>query len=217
MICMSRTALFFAAAGFLAAGALAFAQETAPGPNARKPSTIRGDQPPARSDALPTRAEPPGPPPQPPVEVDIRSIRQMLEQQSKQLDVLAREIAQLNLQVAAERKTSAELAARTAVAAGVSPPPAAEIPAAAPADALPAHDAGEPPKAEAVAGPNGAGKHTVAKGETLTSIAKEYNIPLAELQKANKIPDVRRLQIGQVLNIPNSKTPESSTDKKEKP
>ncbi|HEY2343057.1 MAG TPA: LysM domain-containing protein [Chthoniobacteraceae bacterium] len=212
---MSRTALFLAAASLLAAGAFALAQETAPGPNARRPSAARGDQPPARTDALPTRAEPPGPPPQPPIDVDVRAIRQMLEQQSKQLDALAREIAQLSLQVAAERKASADLAARTAAAAGVpAPPPPAEVPAAPPADAQPA---AEPPKAEAVAGPNGAGKHTVAKGETLTSIAKEYNIPLADLQKANKIPDVRKLQIGQILNVPTSKTPESSTDKKEKP
>ena len=74
-----------------------------------------------------------------------------------------------------------------------------------------------PPKAEAVPKPDPAGKHTVAKGETLTSIAKHYNIPVAELQKFNKIENDRKLQIGQVLSIPTAKTPEPSTEKKENP
>ena len=128
--------------------------------------------------------------------------------------MLAREIAQLSVQVAAERKESAELAARS-TGGPAAPPSAAPSPAPPGAAEVPAHEVGDAPKAEVVA--DAAGKHTVAKGETLTSIAKEYNIPLADLLKANKIPDVRKLQIGQVLNIPTSKTPESSTDKKEKP
>jgi N-acetylmuramoyl-L-alanine amidase len=64
----------------------------------------------------------------------------------------------------------------------------------------------------------GGTKHVVAKGETLTSIAKHYNIPLAELQKANKNVNDRKLQIGQTLTIPTAttaKTPESAPEKKE--
>ncbi len=59
-------------------------------------------------------------------------------------------------------------------------------------------------------------KHTVAKGETLTSIAKHYNISINDLKTANKIDNERRLQIGQILSVPTSKTPEPS-DKKENP
>jgi LysM repeat protein len=60
-------------------------------------------------------------------------------------------------------------------------------------------------------------KHTVAKGETLTSIAKLYNITVSELQKVNKIENDRKLQIGQTLTIPPAKNPESTTEKKENP
>ena len=72
------------------------------------------------------------------------------------------------------------------------------------------------PKGEAVAVPPGGAKHTVSKGETLTSIAKQYNIPVADLQKANQIRDEHKLQIGQILNIPPPKPPQPPTDKKEK-
>ena len=59
-------------------------------------------------------------------------------------------------------------------------------------------------------------KHVVAKGETLTSIAKQYNIPINDLKTANKIENERKLQIGQVLILPTPKTPDTS-DKKENP
>ena len=50
--------------------------------------------------------------------------------------------------------------------------------------------------------PVGPPRHVVVKGETLTSIAKHYNIPLAELLKANKDVNERKLQIGQTISIP---------------
>ena len=46
--------------------------------------------------------------------------------------------------------------------------------------------------------------HMVARGETLTSIAKMYNVSVIELQKFNHIENDRKLQIGQTLNIPGS-------------
>ena len=73
--------------------------------------------------------------------------------------------------------------------------------------------AGERPTAEPPAGK----RHVVVKGETLTSIAKQYNIAVADLQKANKGIDERKLQIGQTLTIPMPSTPESTTEKKENP
>ena len=44
--------------------------------------------------------------------------------------------------------------------------------------------------------------HVVAKGETLTSIAKMHKVPVEELQKFNHIENERKLQIGQTIMIP---------------
>jgi LysM repeat protein len=52
--------------------------------------------------------------------------------------------------------------------------------------------------------------HIVARGETLTSIAKMYKVSVDELQKANHIEDGRKLQAGQTVTIPTSATPTST-------
>src|SRR3989441_5085373 len=52
--------------------------------------------------------------------------------------------------------------------------------------------------------------HTVARGETLTSIAKMYKVSVDELQKANNIEDGRKLQAGQTIAIPTAPPPVSS-------
>ena len=44
--------------------------------------------------------------------------------------------------------------------------------------------------------------HVVARGETLTSIAKMHKVGIDELQKFNHIENDRKLQIGQTLVIP---------------
>ncbi len=44
--------------------------------------------------------------------------------------------------------------------------------------------------------------HIVTRGETLTSIAKQYKVGIEELQKFNHIENDRKLQIGQTLAIP---------------
>ena len=48
----------------------------------------------------------------------------------------------------------------------------------------------------------GANTHIVARGETLTSIAKMYKVTVDELQNANHIEDGRKLQAGQSIIIP---------------
>ena len=48
--------------------------------------------------------------------------------------------------------------------------------------------------------------HTVTRGETLTSIAKQYKVGVEELQRFNHIENDRKLQIGQTIMIPNSAT-----------
>ncbi|MEO5753872.1 MAG: LysM peptidoglycan-binding domain-containing protein [Chthoniobacterales bacterium] len=69
------------------------------------------------------------------------------------------------------------------------------------------------PTATAVSSPlpADANTHVVAKGETLTSIAKQHKVTIDELQKLNHIENDRKLQIGQTLVIPGSATPASAT------
>src|SRR5205807_2155754 len=57
---------------------------------------------------------------------------------------------------------------------------------------------------------NGNG-HVVARGETLTSIAKMYNISVSDLQKFNHIDNPLKLQAGQTLLIPPSPIPSPSS------
>ena len=51
----------------------------------------------------------------------------------------------------------------------------------------------------------------MARGETLTSIAKMHNVTVSELQKINHIENDRKLQIGQTILIPGPATPASSS------
>jgi LysM repeat protein len=53
--------------------------------------------------------------------------------------------------------------------------------------------------------------HVVARGETLTSIAKMHNVSVSELQKFNHIDNPLKLQAGQTLLIPPSPIPSPSS------
>ena len=64
---------------------------------------------------------------------------------------------------------------------------------------------GETPGAastDAAKTPQTGNSHVVAKGETLTSIAKMHKVTVEELQKFNHIENERKLQIGQTIMIP---------------
>jgi LysM repeat protein len=64
-------------------------------------------------------------------------------------------------------------------------------------------EAAPAPATAAAAGASSEGNtHTVARGETLTSIAKMYKVTVDDLQKANHIEDGRKLQAGQTIAIP---------------
>jgi LysM repeat protein len=65
------------------------------------------------------------------------------------------------------------------------------------------------PDASAKAG-NG-NSHIVARGETLTSIAKMYSVSVSDLQKLNHIDNPLKLQAGQTLLIPSSPIPSPSS------
>jgi len=53
-----------------------------------------------------------------------------------------------------------------------------------------------------VATPESGPTHVVTRGETLTSIARQHKVSVADLQKLNHIQNDRTLQIGQTLVIP---------------
>ena len=159
---------------------------------------------------------------------EIRELKQLMEQQMKRIDELTVEVGRLHQAVEAHKAALApgpepkhEVGTPTPFSGftKLNPAPAkSDPPMAERAKPEPAPVAPEP-KAEPTPGI----KHLVEKGETLTGIAKRYNVGLPDLQKANKGVNDRKLQIGQTLTIPVTKTPESptnetpSTDKKENP
>ncbi len=149
-----------------------------------------------------------------PLTQEVHELRRDVQMQAKKIEALSEQILRL---------TQLAEAAKAAPAPVPLPPPAATTEIVKPASAAPPAAAPVPepeiPKAEAVPPP---AKHTVEKGETLTSIAKHYNIPLSDLQKLNKITNDRKLQIGQTINVPAVKIPETKAaeapaEKKETP
>ena len=54
---------------------------------------------------------------------------------------------------------------------------------------------------------NGQTTHIVDIGETVGSIAKKYNVSVAELMKANNVSDVKRVTVSQKLVIPSAVAP----------
>ena len=111
------------------------------------------------------------------VAAEIREIRQLIEQQNRQLDALSRQFSALK-----DFVTSNGALQPVAGKPGEADPAPVRTPTSKPTAAAsnPGVSAGtSPATANLAPTPNAPGKHTVAKGETLTSIAKRYNIPLA--------------------------------------
>jgi LysM repeat protein len=110
-----------------------------------------------------------------------------IDEQNAKIDTLSQQILKLEQQIANMRP---------GVMIGEPTPP--------PSSAAPA------PAAEASAHAAGGNTHTVARGETLTSIAKMHGVTISELQKFNHIENDRKLQIGQTIMIPNGSSPAPS-------
>jgi LysM repeat protein len=116
----------------------------------------------------------------------VEALAKKIDEQNAKIDALSQEILKLEQQLSH---------IRPGVMIGENTPSTAT--AAAPAIA-PLHS-----PAPGTAGSS----HTVARGETLTSIAKTYKVTVDELQKANHIEDGRKLQAGQTITIPTSGSP----------
>jgi LysM repeat protein len=111
----------------------------------------------------------------------LEALTKKIEEQNAKIDTLSQQILKLEQQLAKSRP---------GVIIGESPSP---TPAASTAAATT-----EAPKPPVQSG----NSHLVAKGETLTSIAKMHKVTVEELQKFNHIENDRKLQIGQTIMIP---------------
>ena len=108
----------------------------------------------------------------------LEALAKKIDEQNAKIDALSQEILKLEQQLSHARP-------------GVMIGEAAPAPASAAAPGAPASH----PSVEG-------NMHTVARGETLTSIAKMYKVTVDDLQKANHIEDGRKLQAGQTITIP---------------
>jgi LysM repeat protein len=117
----------------------------------------------------------------------LEALAKKIDAQNAKIDALSQEILKLEQQIAH---------IRPGVTIGESTP-SASMGGAAPAES-PSH-------------PMSGNTHTVARGETLTSIAKMYKVSVDELQKANNIEDGRKLQAGQTIVIPGAPSPAPSS------
>ena len=109
----------------------------------------------------------------------LDALTKKIDLQNAKIDALSQQILKLEQQVSA---------IRPGIMIGETPAPVtAETP--------------KPP-------PQTGNSHVVAKGETLTSIAKMHKVTVEELKKFNRIEDERKLQIGQTIMIP---TPSASS------
>ena len=108
----------------------------------------------------------------------LEALAKKIEEQNTKIDSLSQEILKLEQQLSHARPGvmigEAQSAQATAAAPGIS----------------------------ASHSPIEGNTHTVARGETLTSIAKMYKVTVDDLQKANHIEDGRKLQAGQTIMIP---------------
>jgi len=108
----------------------------------------------------------------------LEALVKKIDEQNAKIDALSQEILKLEQQIAHMRP---------GVLIGESTP---STPSPAAATGAPVHP------------PPGSNTHIVARGETLTSIAKMYKVGVEELQNANHIEDGRKLQAGQTIIIP---------------
>jgi LysM repeat protein len=117
----------------------------------------------------------------------LEALAKKIEEQNVKIDALSQEILKLEQQLSH---------ARPGVMIGEGTPSPPNPGMAAAVAAAPSHSVTP-----------GGNSHTVARGETLTSIAKMYKVTVDDLQKANHIEDGRKLQAGQTISIPTAATP----------
>lgn len=116
----------------------------------------------------------------------LQALIKKIDEQNAKIDTLSQQILKLEQQIANLHPTVMIGEATPGTAAATSAP------------------------AEPAAHANSGNSHTVARGETLTSIAKMHGVTVSELQKLNHIENDRKLQIGQTILISGSPPPAPS-------
>jgi LysM repeat protein len=143
----------------------------------------------AKTEALALKAE----------TIELEGLKTEIKAQGEKIDRLTQEVATLSDLL--KQKSAPTVAKAEPVPSAM---PAATNPAAAnPAVASPpTGTAGVENPAPADSA--GVKTHTVAKGETLTQISKQYGVSVEEIEQLNKIGDAKKLQAGQTIKIPAS-------------
>jgi LysM repeat protein len=139
----------------------------------------------------------PTPKTQPSPTVDLQTLAKKLDEQNAKIDMLSQQILKLQQQMTEHRPGVMIGEGSATTSTSTSPTSAAAMSPAQSADA----------SAKAANG----NSHIVARGETLTSIAKMYNVSVSDLQKFNHIDNPLKLQAGQTLLIPPSPIPSPSS------
>jgi len=116
----------------------------------------------------------------------LEALAKKIDEQNAKIDALSQQILKLQQQLANTR-------------------PGVMI-----GEGAPATSTGTPAPAESATKPANGNAHVVARGETLTSIAKMHGVTVSDLQKYNHIDNPLKLQAGQTILIPASPTPAPS-------
>jgi LysM repeat protein len=122
----------------------------------------------------------------------IQELTKKIDEQNAKIDMLSQQILKLQSQLSNQR-------------------PGVMIGEGAPSASTPATSTSISGSPEPSAKAGDGNSHIVARGETLTSIARMHNISVSELQKFNHIDNPLKLQAGQTLLIPPSPIPSPSS------
>jgi LysM repeat protein len=123
---------------------------------------------------------------------EIQELTKKIDEQNAKIDMLSQQILKLQSQLSSQR-------------------PGVMIGEGAPSASTPATSTSTSVSPEPSAKAGDGNSHIVARGETLTSIAKAHNVSVSELQKFNHIDNPLKLQAGQTLLIPASPIPSPSS------
>jgi len=124
----------------------------------------------------------------------LQELTKKIDEQNAKIDMLSQQILKLQLQLSNQRPgvMIGEGAPSTSTSTSTTP-------------------TSTPAPAEPSVKPGDGNSHIVARGETLTSIAKIHNVSVSDLQKFNHIDNPLKLQAGQTLLIPPSPIPSPSS------
>ena len=127
------------------------------------------------------------PPPPPEVEpVRFDQLARKLDEANTKIDALSQQLLKVEQQLTTMSKPGVMIGEPTPAAPPVTPSAAGTM-----------SDPAKP-----VAPASSSNSHVIAKGETLTALAKMYKVGVEDLQKFNHIENDRKLQVGQTIFIP---------------